>query len=226
MRFDLLRTVSALFSIASGVVLVITIALGVATGGAGPMGIDFGDPAVLAQLAARGGTQHLIEGMALTAPALALGAGLGWLMLAGDRAIGRLGIVLWYAGMIFVLVQDGIELALVQVLPSAYADNPGATVIVGTAGSAIIGILTMLGDGISNVGAIILALAILQGSGRYRVAALILLASSSLLLIGVMLPALSVLRLPGFVLFLVWLFAAGIELLRGAAESGQRVSTG
>jgi hypothetical protein len=128
--------------------------------------------------------------------------------------------------MIFVLVQDGIELALVQVLPSAYAGDPSATVIVGRAGSAIIGILTVLGDGISNVGAIILALAILQRRGPHRIAALILLASSLLLLVGVLLPVLSIVRLPGFGLFVVWLFAAGIELLRGSGESDQRVSTG
>jgi len=65
--------------------------------------------------------QVWVDVLALISPVLALPAGAGWYLLAEDRRpLAALGILLWYLGMVFVIAQDALQVAVVTTLPSAY----------------------------------------------------------------------------------------------------------
>jgi hypothetical protein len=88
-------------------------------GGPGP--IDFGNSEVLARLAQATSRTIWVDALALLGPALALVAGTGvFLLIERDRPLAWIGTLLWYAGMLFVVTQDALQLALVTKLPAAY----------------------------------------------------------------------------------------------------------
>jgi hypothetical protein len=89
-------------------------------GGPGP--IDFGDGALLARLAELGAAPARVDLFALLGPIFALPATMGWyVLLRTEGRLAQLGVVLWYVGMLFVIMQDALQLALVSTLPAAYA---------------------------------------------------------------------------------------------------------
>jgi hypothetical protein len=95
-------------------------------GGPGP--IDFGDGAVLARLAELGAAPARVDLFALLGPVFALPATMGWyVLLRAEGRLAQLGVVLWYVGMVFIIMQDAMQLALVSTLPSAYAAADVAT---------------------------------------------------------------------------------------------------
>jgi len=95
-------------------------------GGPGP--IDFGDGERLLRLAELGAAPAWVDLSALLGPMFALPAVFGWYMLL--RQMGRLpalGTVLWYLGMVFIVLQDALQLALVSTLPASYAAGDAGT---------------------------------------------------------------------------------------------------
>lgn len=89
-------------------------------GGPGP--IDFGNGALLARLAELGAAPARVDLFALLGPIFALPATMGWyVLLRSEGRLALLGVVMWYVGMIFIIAQDALQLALVATLPAAYA---------------------------------------------------------------------------------------------------------
>ncbi len=71
-----LTKLSGILSLLSAASILTAAGIGIASGGGGPVPLNFGDPALLAKLHAGGGKLMLTETLALVGPALALGAGL------------------------------------------------------------------------------------------------------------------------------------------------------
>lgn len=117
-----LRTAAA-FSFLSPLAILAGIPFAASLGGVGGPGpIDFGDGALLARLAELGTAPARVDLFALLGPVFALPAAFGWYLLL--RPMGRLaqlGVVLWYIGMVFIILQDALQLAFVSTLPAAYA---------------------------------------------------------------------------------------------------------
>jgi len=133
-------------------------------GGPGP--IDFGSGAVLTQLASAAPRTVWVDLLALVSPALALFTGAGWyLLLANERPLAWVGTLLWYVGMVFVVTQDALQLALVTTLPSAYAAaDPAikpAIEVFGASFAHVIEVLAAVGQ-VSGAGFIVLCVAMLR----------------------------------------------------------------
>lgn len=211
--------IAGTISLLSSAVLLTLIVIGIASGGGGPVPLDFGDPIVLERLAASGSTGHLIEVLALIAPVLGMAAGIGWLYLAGkDRGEVRMGVLVWYIGMIFIVGQDALEVAAFETLPAAYLASGEATaesiLVLGDLTGNVIHILTLLGDTLSGAGMVLVALALLARADRLRLFGWIGIASVVAALGGLAIPGLSLLRLPGFLLMLVWNVGLALAMLR------------
>jgi len=181
--------------------------------------MDFGDPVLLASLQGAGTRGVLLEVLALVGPTLALGAGLGWWPVLRDRgSYVALGVLLWYLGMIFVIWQDAAELALVLHLPHHYAAADGARaealLAIGSISGEVIHVMRLLGDLVSFFGLLLVSLAMLGKPGRWKLLGGIGIASAVSIIIGLLYPPLLILRLIGFILFMVWMIAMGIAMLR------------
>jgi hypothetical protein len=118
-----LLRIAAVFAFLSPLTIFAGIPFAVTLAGAGgPAPIDFGDGAVLARLAVLGSAPARVDSFALLGPIFALPATMGWYVLL--RPTGRLaalGVALWYVGMVFIIAQDALQLALVSTLPAAYS---------------------------------------------------------------------------------------------------------
>src|SRR5690606_26470440 len=211
--------IAGVFSLLSVAVLLAAIVLGISAGRA-PGPIDFSQSVVLQQLYRAHDDVVMLSLLALIAPVLALPAGVGWHLLL--RHLGghvTLGAVLWYFGMLLVIWQDAVEYTLVRYLPAAYvpnADLPLSTGLVaaGAILGKLIGTVTVVGDAISFGGILLVALATWQLGGRWRFLAGAG-AISALMIVGSFIgTSLEPLRLPGFVLFMVWMAGMGIAMLR------------
>lgn len=208
--------ISALLSVA---VIAATIGVGIVVGGGGPVAIDFGDPAVLNALRGGGQGPVILSLLALVAPALSLGAGVGWHWWLKERGgYVKTGVALWYFGMVFVLFQDALELSLVAHLPAAYAEAQGAQAEALLAAGGLLGkaieTFMVLGDLISFAGLLLVNAAIWSLGGKWRILAAIGFASCVLIALGITMPGLTPARLPGFILFTVWMTWSGIAMLR------------
>jgi hypothetical protein len=222
--------IAGVFSLLSASVLVSLIFIGITSGGEGPAALDFGDPALLERLAASGRTGRLLEILALVAPALGLGAGIGWLYVAGkDRGEAQMGVLLWYLGTAFIVAQDALEVAAFETLPPAYlAAGPTtgpAILVLGDLTGNIVHVLTALGTGVGDLGLLLIALALLARRDRVRHFAWAGIGAAICRNVGFWIPALSPLRMLGFALLIVWLVGLGLLMLRrgsaAAAPAGQ-----
>jgi hypothetical protein len=212
--------ISAIFSILSPLTLFLVIPLGLSIGG-GPAPIDFGNPGELARLRSRMPRAMLVELLALAAPVLALGAGYGWwVMLAPAGSYVGWAVVFWYLGMIFIVLNDALELALAARLPVAYeaADESVRPILLvfGASMSSAIEVLGILGGIISFFGVILVAGAMLHFPGLPVWLAWIGLASALILFLARVASAASKGRLTlgpvtlvGFVLFMIWMLITG-----------------
>lgn len=126
----------------------------------GPGLIDFGDAAILTQLAMAGSAPVLIDTFAFLGPLLALPIGAGWyLLLRNQKPLAGLGVLLWYLGMIFVITQDAMQLALVTKLPSAYL----------AADASIKPALLVFGESLAYIIDILVFAAVLHAAGLFLV---------------------------------------------------------
>jgi hypothetical protein len=114
--------IAATFSLLSPVAILAAIPIAAGLRGVGGPGlIDFGSGEMLAQLAAGAPRTIWVDTLALIGPVLALPAGAGWyLILRNERSLAAFGALFWYLGMMFVITQDAVQLALVTKLPPAY----------------------------------------------------------------------------------------------------------
>ena len=119
----------------SGVLSILSIAATLTAFGIGssrgllpPTAFDFGNANDLTRLAADSSGHALPLALSLLAPCLALPVGLGWfhvLRPAGFYAV--CGVVMFFVGMIFVVLLDVVELTLIVDLAPAYREADGAT---------------------------------------------------------------------------------------------------
>lgn len=216
--------IAGLFSLLSVASIVAAIVIGVSLGGGGPVAIDFGDPTVLRDIASAGQVPVLLSFLALVGPTLGLPAGLGWYRLLGHKGgYVLMGVVLWYLGMVFVIWQDAMELVLVAELPKAYTAADGAQAEALLAAGRLLGAAVetfiVLGDVVSFFGMVLVNVAMWTLGGRWRILAAAGAAACVLITAGVAFPALAPVRLPGFVLFVTWMAATGIAMLRAAGAA-------
>lgn len=163
---NLVLRVAAVFSFLSAAcIFVMMLAAAGLRGAGGPGPIEFGSSEVLLRLASLSSTAIRVDALALAAPVLGLGAGLGWYHLAAQesRLSAAYGVLLWYVGMILVVTQDALQLALVSHLPQAHAsvdEGTRATLeILGASFAAFIRTLVYASQ-ISGVGLVLLCRAL------------------------------------------------------------------
>lgn len=214
-----LTSICGCFSILSALCILVAIPIGISLNTGGPTAIDFGDPETLSRLQGAMPGMLLVEALALAGPTLALGAGLGWYcVLKRDGSYAVLGVLLWYVGMLFVVLQDAIEFSLVEFLPAAYSSaetalKPGLLVTGATFGR-VIEVLTLLGDCVSAFGLALVNIALLRRTGSWRLLGGAGLLSSILTTAGLVFPQWGGGRLLGFVMFMGWMITMGIVMLR------------
>jgi hypothetical protein len=127
-----------------------------------PIFADFGDGDTLLALASSWPAPLLFGVLQIALPTLMLGGTLGYFYLLKDGgALVVLGVVLACSGLVFTIAQDGIEVALVDALPRAYAAADAAArpglLAVGAAGTSAIGVFGRLGI-VALIGTLLLAL--------------------------------------------------------------------
>jgi hypothetical protein len=192
-------------------------------GGPGP--INFGDARVLEQLHEVESAAIWVDTFALIGPTLVFGIGIGWyLIVRRTSAFALYGTVLWYVGMVFIVVQDALQLAFVSRLPAAYvaateAAKPAVLAVGGTLAYAI-EVLANVGI-VGYVGAFILYMVTLRTPSIPRwigiVGALssgLAILSSLLVLVIPQVPALGIGRPIGILAGIVLNFFLGIVMLR------------
>jgi hypothetical protein len=154
----------------------------------GPGLIAFGDGEVLTRLAAAAPRPIWIDTIALAGPVVALPSGAGWHLLAGrDKPLAVFGTLLWYIGIVFVIAQDAIQLAVVTTLPPAYvAASEIARPAIEAFGATlayVIEVLASLGIA-SNVGFPLVCIALLRAATAPRWIPLLGIAVSLLALVA------------------------------------------
>src|SRR5262249_39932750 len=189
----------------------------VANGLGGPAAIDFASPEVLRRLNDARPAILWSEALSLVGPTLALGAGLGWYRIvkpAGSYV--ALGVLLWYVGMVFVIMQDALEYVLVANLPASYfASDASAQAAIGALGaslSAFIEVLTLVGDLVGNAGVVLVGVGMLSGvAGVPRWLGALAVVGGTLVALGLVAMAISpnagaigAARPIGFLLFMIW----------------------
>jgi hypothetical protein len=192
--------------------------------GVGPAPIDFGDGDTLLRLASFAPKPFWVALLSVLGPTLALPAGIGWYhVLRQHGSYVMTGVLLWYIGMVLIVVQDSVEVALVDYLPSAYA-AADATVrpsllALGTLTGKSDALLALIGDLVSFFGLMFVNLALLRARGGRRFVGVVGLTSTCLIVTGLVVPLLSpqlesltFLRGPGFTLFMLWNFSMGVIL--------------
>jgi hypothetical protein len=122
--------IAAVFSFLSPLAIVAGVPFAVTLGGiGGPGPIDFGDGALLDRLAGLGTAAVRVDLFALIGPVFSFPAAFGWYLLLRpvSRSAAQLGVGLWLIGMVFIVMQDALQLALVSTLPAAHASADLAT---------------------------------------------------------------------------------------------------
>jgi hypothetical protein len=197
-----------------------------------PVFADFGDGETLSRFAAAWPTPFLFGLLQISLPCLALASSLGfyyWLKDAG--AIVVLGVVLNALGLVFTTIQDGIEVALLHYLPTAYlaAEEPTrpALLAIGDFGETAMGVFGRLGI-IAYVGLLLVNVEIWT-LGRWRWVATLYFVAFVLIVIAstaaAVVPSLGVLFPVAFMLLRVWMISAALIMLRSGsgAVSDSRV---
>lgn len=85
---------------------------------------------------------------------------------------------------------------------------------IGSISGEIIHIMMILGDIVSFFGLLLVSLAMLGKAGLWKLLGGIGIASAVTIIVGLLYPPLLILRLIGFILFMVWMIAVGIAMLR------------
>ena len=133
-------------------------------GAGGPGPIDFGNGELLDRLAQLGADAMRVDLFALLGPLFALPAAFGWYVLlrSTNRSAAQLGVALWLIGMVFIIFQDALQLALVSTLPAAHAaadiETRAAIEAVGGAFGYTIDVFAFVGHMPNGLGFIVLAL--------------------------------------------------------------------
>jgi hypothetical protein len=136
-----------------------------------PGRIDFGNANTLQRLVtAMPGALWLAQ-LSLIGPTIALGTGIGWYQVL--RTVGSyvaFGVALWYLilGMVLVVTQDAVEVAIVDYLPSAYvaadASLRPSLLALGAGASRSLDMVAAVGDSLSFLGLALINVAL----WRYR----------------------------------------------------------
>jgi hypothetical protein len=216
--------IAALFSFASTLAIWAAITVGIRSGAqARANRIDFGSARQLLDLNASSAVLW-IEALALAAPVLALGAGYGWYeLLKSTGPLVAYGVLLWYCGMIFVIANDILELALVARLPPAFAASAeherGALLALGSSMGLTVELLALTGGLVSFFGAALVSIAMLQSSRVPAwigwlglVASLLTLLAAPFRLRAPQDSSLGIARLLGYNLFMLWIIATGVAM--------------
>jgi hypothetical protein len=203
-------------------------------GAGGPGPIDFGDGAVLARLAELGAAPARVDFFALLGPILALPATMGWYVLLRPQGrLALLGVVLWYFGMVFIIAQDALQLALTSTLPDSYASVDIVARVtleaVGRSFADIIEVLAFSGHLPNGFGIILLSLVMWRSgvvpkwlAGIGLVASMLALGSAVL---GFAFPAMPLLGIGvpiGIFMLLGWGIGLGVVMLREAKRQSVR----
>jgi hypothetical protein len=211
--------VAAVFSILSPVTIFVLIPLGISQGGS-PLPLDFGKPEELARLHKGMPMTMWIETLALIAPVLALGAGFGWYaLLAPTVSYAGFAVGVWYLGMIFVVINDALELGVAARLPAAYeaADDRTrpALLAFGASLSSVIDAFAALGI-LGHVSTVLIAFAMTQLAGFPHWAGWLGVVGEGLVvvmrIVTALLPevrAFGPLMSLGFVLYIIWMIVTG-----------------
>jgi len=224
------------FSFASPACAFASIPLAISIG-VGPAPIDFGDGDTLLRLAALSPKPFWVALLSVLGPTLALPVGVGWYqVLRQHGSYVTTGVLLWYVGMVLIVVQDSIEVALVDYLPSAYAAADAAArpslLALGAFTGKSDALLALIGDLVSFFGLVLVNVALLQVRGRSRFVGVVGLMSTAVIVTGLIGPFLSpqvgslaFLRGPGFTLFMLWNMSMGVMLWRWKpAETDARIA--
>jgi hypothetical protein len=166
-----------------------------------------------------------VDTFALIGPTLAFGILVGWYLMVRRTSVFALyGAVLSYVGLIFIVAQDALQLALVSRLPAAYLAATEATrpaiLIMGSALAYAIEVLANVGI-VSYVGAFILYVVMLRTPAIPRwisltgvLASGLATLSSLLVLLVPQAPLVGIGRPIGILLNIVVGLALGVVMLR------------
>jgi len=186
-----------------------------------PIFADFGDGDTLLAMASNWPTPLLFGLLQITLPTLALAGALGYYYLLKDGGpLVVLGVVLLCSGLVFTIAQDGIEIALIDALPRAYAAADAAArpalLTVGDAGTSALGVFGRLGV-IGLIGTLLLALTMWRLrrwrwiAGLYFVVFVLTMAANTL---AALVPVLGIAFPLGYSLLRVYMLAIGGVMLR------------
>ncbi|MGH8310054.1 MAG: DUF4386 family protein, partial [Steroidobacteraceae bacterium] len=197
-------------------------------GGPGP--IDFGDGERLLRLAELGAAPVRVDLFALLGPLFVLPAGMGlYALLRSTSRLAQLGVAMWYVGMLFIVIQEALQLAFVSTLPGAYAAADPATraaleAVGGSLGYAI-EVLAISGHLPYDLGSILLSLLMWRCpavpkwiAGLGLAAATLASASGVLSLAFPEVAWLSIGRPIGIFALIGWGVALGVVMLREARQ--------
>jgi hypothetical protein len=121
MNDQVLLKIAGVFSILSVLANLAAFGVGSSRGLLPPTAMDFGSGDDLARLSAAHAAHVLPLALSLLSPCLAIPVGLGWLhVLKRAGAYAVCGVVMFYVGMIFVVLLDILELVLIVRLAPAY----------------------------------------------------------------------------------------------------------
>jgi hypothetical protein len=232
MNDNAILKISALFSFATFASIVAGIPIKAklgAIGGPGP--INFADGELLSKLHAAEPATVWVDTAALVGPVLGLGAGIGWyLLLNKHSALALYGTLLWYLGMLFIVAQDAMQLAVVSTLPAEYvaasdASKPAIAAMASVL-AYIIEVLASVGV-ISYVGSLLIGVACLRCSLVPKwlgwlcvVASLVATVSSVLAMLLPPMPLFGLGRAIGVQLFvMLWIPAMGVLMYRHAGKA-------
>jgi hypothetical protein len=196
--------VAAIFSFLSPLCIVAAVPIaGSLRGLGGPGPIDFGNGVLLMQLAMAAPGPVWVDTLALLSPVFALPIGAGWYLILKEKgSLVALGMLLWYLGMVFVITQDALQLALVTKLPPAYvAANESVRLALEAFGGSfayIIDVLSMVGL-VSYAGFAIVCIPMMSSSRIPKWIAVLCLVSNVIPILSVciqwVLPQVGLLRL-------------------------------
>ncbi len=219
-----LMKISGVFAILSPLSIFAGIPIGIGLEGVGGPGpIDFGNPETLTQLRAHAPQTVWIDTLALIGPVLALPVGVGWYRLLRETgSLAALAVVLWYVGMVFVITQDALQLALVTTLPELHAAASDA------ARPAIEAFAASMGYAIEVIAAVpveafatgLLCIVMLQSTavprwiGALGLASVAVICGMRLLAVAFAEPLVGVVVASGFMALMVFILSTGVVMLR------------
>jgi hypothetical protein len=222
--------IAAVFSFLSPLAILAGVPFAAQLGGVGGPGpIDFGDGARLDQLAQLGAAAVRVDLSALLGPVFAVPAVFGWsaLLRSTSRSAAQLGVALWLFGMVFIIMQDALQLALVSTLPAAHAaadiETRAALEAVGGAFGYTIDVLAFTGHMPNGFGFLLLSVLMWRSATIPKwIAALGMVAATFALasaVLGFAFPAVVWFGIGvpvGILLLLVCIAALGVVMLREA----------